>query len=280
MFMKQALKKILPKPVLQQMVGMRDKFRLTMTPRKTFEEKSLTSGITAQTLDGIFNDIQREESWKCALARITDVYGKTTAMGGVNPGDRRALYYFVHALRPQSMLEVGTHIGASTVFLAEALKESSGQAHLTTVDILDVNDANGPWKQQGLRMTPLEYLKALQTHDRVKFCVSSSSVYLEKTEQKFDLIFLDGDHSSCTVYKQVSLALRVLNKNGVILLHDYYPGARPLFQDGNIIAGPFMALDRIMHENTNIRVLALGNLPWETKQGLQATSLALLTRIQ
>ena len=77
--------------------------------------------MTAQMLAEIFSGAERKQSWNEALEKITGVYGRTTAMGGVNPGDRRALYYLVHALRPQSLLEVGTHIGASTVFLAEAL---------------------------------------------------------------------------------------------------------------------------------------------------------------
>lgn len=276
--MKQMLKKVLPKPVLQQAIIFRDQIKLGMAPQQNFAEGMLRPAVTTDTLSGILNNSEREQAWQGALQRITDVYGKITAMGGVNPGDRRALYYLVHALRPQNLLEVGTHIGASTVFLAEALKAVSPQAHMTTVDILDVNDPTGPWYEQGLMMPPREYLEKLGSADRVTFRVSSSSSYLTNAQEKFDLIFLDGDHSSRTVYEEVSMALNILNKDGVILLHDYYPAARPLFNDGNIIAGPFMALDRIMRENKNIKVLPLGNLPWETKQGLRATSLALITR--
>ncbi len=276
--MKQMLKKILPKPVIQQAVILRDQIRLTMTPQQNFQQSALKPSITAETLDGIFNNPEREMAWTAALEKITSVYGKTTAMGGVNPGDRRALYYLVHALRPQNLLEVGTHIGASTVFLAEALKSVSPQAHMSTVDIIDVNDPQGPWYAQGLMMSPQDYLGKLQSADRVSFHVSPSSVYLAATEDKFDFIFLDGDHASRTVYEEVSLALKLLNQNGVILLHDYYPAGRPLFNDGNIIAGPFMALDRIMRENKEIKVMPLGDLPWPTKQGLRKTSLALLTR--
>jgi predicted O-methyltransferase YrrM len=276
--MKQMLKKILPKPVIQQAVILRDQLKLNMTPQQNFAEGALKSAISPEALADIFNNPAREESWNVALEQITGVYGKNTAMGGVNPGDRRALYYLVHALRPQSLLEVGTHIGASTVFLAEALKSVSPQARMTTVDILDVNDPAGPWYAQGLMMSPQDYLGKLQSTDRVTFRVSSSSTYLAETQDKFDFIFLDGDHSSRTVYEEVSMALKILNQNGVILLHDYYPAGRALFNDGNIIAGPFMALDRIMRENKEIKVMPLGDLPWPTKQGLHKTSLALITR--
>ena len=276
--MKQILKKILPKPVIQQAVILRDQIRLNMTPQKNFTEVALTSAMSPQALADILNNSDREQSWKEALEKITNVCGKNTAMGGVNPGDRRALYYLVHALRPQNLLEVGTHIGASTVFLAEALKSVSPQARMTTVDILNVNDPQGPWYNQGLTMSPEQYLERLQSKDRVTFRAASSSDYLIATAEKFDFIFLDGDHSSRTVYEEVSMALKILNQNGVILLHDYYPAGKTLFNDGNIIAGPFMALNRIMRENKEIKVMPLGDLPWPTKQGLRKTSLALLTR--
>ena len=245
--MKQILKKILPKAALQQAVILRDQIKLNMAPSQTFEEGALKPLIKTETLKDFFSSSEREQAWNAALQRITDIYGRNTAMGGVNPGDRRALFYLVHALKPQNLLEIGTHIGASTVFLAEALKNVSAQARMTPVDILEV---------------------------------SPSSEFLANTQEKFDFIFLDGDHSSHTVYEEVSLALKALNQNGIILLHDYYPAAKPLFNDGNIIAGPFMALDRIMRENKEIKVLPLGDLPWETKQGLRKTSLALLTRAQ
>ncbi len=275
---KAILKRILPRPLLQQAIILRDRVRLSTAPTQVFLESSLKPALSVKTLEAIFSDPELERSWTETLQKITGVYGQTSAMGGVNPGDRRALYYLVHALQPQRLLEIGTHIGASTVFLAEALKNASPGAVMSTVDILNVNGPQGPWKELGLKMPPSESLNRLGLLDRVSFHTSSSSAFLRNAKEKFDFIFLDGDHSSRTVYEEVSLALRVLGKNGVILLHDYYPGGKPLFRDGNIIAGPFMALDRIMRENKEIKVLPLGNLPWETKQGLRSTSLALLTR--
>lgn len=276
--MKQMLKKVLPKPVLQQAIVLRDQIKLNLAPQQNFEAGALNPATTSRMLDEIFADPAREKSWDAALQKVTSVYGRTTAMGGVNPGDRRALYYLVHASQPQNLLEVGTHIGASTMFLAEALNSVSPQARMTSLDILDVNAAGGPWHAQGLAMPPRQYLEKLGTGSRVNFQVSPSLEFLKSTSEKFDFIFLDGDHSSRTVYEEVSLALKALNPNGFILLHDYYPAAQPLFNDGNIIAGPFMAINRIMRENKQIAVLPLGNLPWETKQGLRKTSLALLTR--
>jgi predicted O-methyltransferase YrrM len=99
---------------------------------------------------------------------------------------------------------------------------------------------------------------------------------MRATDQRFDFIFLDGDHAARTVYEEVSLALPLLNKEGLILLHDYYPDAKPLYPHCAAIGGPFHALRRVHNENPVIEVLALGELPWPTKQGTNMTSLALV----
>lgn len=275
--MKQTIKKMIPAPLLHHAQRRRDRIRLHATTHRDFPHQSLRADITAETLRHIFDSPETDQSWEQANSKISDIYGTTATLGGVNPGDRRALYYLVSALKPENLLEIGTHIGASTVFLAETLSRISPSAHMTTVDILDVNAPQGPWKKRGLAMPPRDYLQRLELADRVTFRAMSSTHYLQTSDQHFDLIFLDGDHAANTVYNEISWALRLLNKNGVILLHDFYPGTQPLFNDNNIIPGPFMAVDRITRENPHIKAIPLGRLPWETKQGSHATSLALLT---
>ncbi|QQG36301.1 MAG: class I SAM-dependent methyltransferase [Micavibrio aeruginosavorus] len=276
--MKQTIKKMIPAPILHHALRQRDRIKLHATTHRDFPHQNLKAGITSDLLTLTFNNPDIARVWEEANKKISEIFGSTTALGGVNPGDRRALYYLVSLLKPENLLEVGTHIGASTIFLAEALSHVSPTARMTTVDILDVNDQQGPWKKRGLAMPPRGYLQRLGLADRVAFCAMSSANYLQTSSERFDLIFLDGDHAANTVYNEISWALRLLNKDGVILLHDFYPGTKPLFHDKGIIPGPFMAVDRIMLENPHINALPLGRLPWETKQGTQATSLALLTR--
>ena len=93
----------------------------------------------------------------------------------------------------------------------------------------------------------------------------TSIKYFENCQTKFDFIFLDGDHSALTVYQEIPLALKLLNSNGIILLHDYYPGGKPLWSNSPVISGPYLATERLIKEGADLIVLPLGNLPWATK---------------
>lgn len=277
--MKQLIKKIIPKPVLNNAINILDKKRLQGVPKQSFDSAHLKK-IDGQEIATIFGDKEIEKLWQNTQDDICALFGEDHTFGGINPGDRRALYYLITALKPQKVLEVGTHIGASTLYIACALKNIDSNAIVTTVDILDVNGEQAPWKKLGLKMSPRDFADRLDCLDHINFKVSPAQKFMESTEEKFDFIFLDGDHSSQAVYQEVSGALKVLKPNGVILLHDYYPEAKPLFSNGNIIAGPFRALDRIRTENKEISVQPLGELPWPTKLNSNITSLAITTKIE
>lgn len=200
--------------------------------------------------------------------------------GGVNPGDRRALYYLIAGLRPSKVLEIGTHIGASTVHIAAALASASDvhSPKLVSVDISDVNDPIGrPWQSYGSNASPRAMIQALEL-DFVEFEVLPSLDYLTKSKEKFDFIFLDGDHSASTVYRELPAAMRCLTPGGFVLLHDYFPDLRPLWSDGSVLPGPFLAVERLSREYPALRVIPLGALPWSTKLGSNVTNLTLVTR--
>ncbi len=54
-------------------------------------------------------------------SKHTDLLRIPERRGGLNLGDRRAVYDLVSRLNPASVLEIGTHIGASTLHIASAL---------------------------------------------------------------------------------------------------------------------------------------------------------------
>jgi len=230
--------------------------------------------------DAIFRDAAGLSAWQRAEVELAR-FAIPDGTGGVNPGDRRAIFHLVHHFRPVSVLEIGTHIGASTVHIATALSLLAGthgaEPHLVSVDIADVNDETlMPWRKYGGQISPADMISALGCERWVRFVTGTSMDFLSTCDQKFDLIFLDGDHSAHTVYREVPAALKRLNPGGIILLHDYFPNLKPLWSNGALIPGPYLAIERLRKERAGIQVLPLGILPWPTKLGSNATSLALL----
>ena len=208
---RQLVAKILPVPVLNTLRDLRDRQRLGVVRPLQFDADHLRRAVDCAPLLAAFTDAAIEPSWLAAQAEIGTVLSDIDLYGGVNPGDRRALFYLVTALRPRRVLEVGTHIGASTLYIAQALKRTGGEGTVTTVDVVDVNAAHGPWQQLGLPRAPEANAERLGCRDRIGFRAQSSLAFMQATEERFDLIFLDGDHSANAVYQEVAAGLRLLN---------------------------------------------------------------------
>ena len=256
----------------------RDWLRLIALPRQSLDSSNLRP-VQALPLADIFGNKEIGVAWEKDHGAIKNLYGDEDKEGGVNPGDRRALYYMIMALKPRNVLEVGTHIGASTLHIARALKRLNLNGSITSVDIVDVNDPErGAWKRLGLAKSPRDFAKQLECLEQVDFRTGACLDFMHTTRLRYDFVFLDGDHKARAVYQEVSAALHLLEIGGVVFLHDYYPGAMPLYPDNATISGPFHALERIRRENPAIGVLPLGDLPWPTKQGKNATTLALVAR--
>ena len=202
---------------------------------------------------------------------------------GVNPGDQRALYTLVRGFNALRVLEVGTHIGSSTLAIALACRRKSNEGtvpSITTVDIRDVNHKeNKPWAYFGSDASPKEKLKQLALDDLVEFRVGDGHQVLSETSERFNFIFLDGSHQAPIVYREISAAIRSLAPGGVVVMHDVFPYGRRLWPESRQITGPWQAVSRMVSENPALRLLPLGELPWPTKYGGHVTSLAVLARV-
>lgn len=251
------------------------------TPKKTPSARNLTS-LALDDVRSILNSADIAKEWAAYAPRLSELCqiedGKT---GGVNPGDRRALFYLVRAFRPARMLEIGTHVGASTLHIAAALMRGEWEQipSLVTVDIEDVNDSpDSCWRQVGLAKSPKQMVEELSATVEIKFVTDDSRHFFATTKERFDFIFLDGDHAAETAYEDIVGSLDVINNNGLIVLHDYFPGGRPLWSDGSGLCGPFTAAEKVRATGVAIKVIPLGSLPWPTKLGSHVTSLALITK--
>lgn len=77
---------------------------------------------------------------------IVDVFGQGEYNLAISPSCREQIYLLIMALKPSRVLEIGTNVGGSTLYIAAALRRINEDAKIVTVDILNVNDPQGPWK--------------------------------------------------------------------------------------------------------------------------------------
>lgn len=197
--------------------------------------------------------------------------------GGVNIGDQRTIYYLLSSLKPKSILEIGTHLGSSTISIALATKNYSTNAMIDTVDIHDVNDPKKEfWKKFGSKNSAKNNLKTIKLDHIVTFHISNSISFLKSSIKKYDFIFLDGSHSADYVYQEIMLSLKKLNNDGVILLHDYFHEGKEIWEGKLPIYGPYIAVKKILKENKKICIDPLIEVPWHTKLSTNKSSLAVL----
>jgi predicted O-methyltransferase YrrM len=250
---------------------------LKIRPKRDIDAHNVRA-ISRLDVMALLSDPQAIEAYEIASVRFATL-GLDRTRDAANVGDLRALFQLVHALRPRSVLEIGTCNAESTAFIALALKDlgAAGQC-VTTVDVVDVNDPErGLWKRSGMPYPPSEMLERLGVDQLVRMEQRGSEAFLRGNAERFDFVFIDGSHRASDVYADVAGALAAINANGVIVLHDFYPGSRPLWSGEPAIPGPYLGVVRAIEECPDLGVVPLRQLPWPTKHGASATSLAVLT---
>ena len=213
---------------------------------------------------------------------IRPVFAHGDVRGSINPGDRCAIYSLMRRFRPRRVLEIGTHVGGSTAYIAKALSTEQPRSRLprlVTVDVEDVNDHEvRMWEQCGAQASPRDVLAKLGCSHIVEFVVSTSIEFLERTTGRYDFIFLDGSHEADMIYREIVGSLRKLTPGGCILLHDFFPNGKRLWRNGEAVPGPFLAVRRLRSDGAGVNAIPLGALPWKTKLGSNLTSLAMLVK--
>src|SRR5262245_43549868 len=106
------------KTIQQRLHVLRESFTLRLAPNLPCNTKSLRT-LSAPDLEYTLNDKRLHREWANTadeLLRTCPIRDGTTE--GVNPGDRRAVWYLIKGLAAAHVLEIGTHVGASTLYIA------------------------------------------------------------------------------------------------------------------------------------------------------------------
>ena len=159
------------------------------------------------------------------LARILDE-GRANGIPVVDPLTGALLHALVRATAATRVLEIGTAIGYSTVWMAAALP-STGL--LVTLERDPVRAT-----------TARAYLAEAGVDDRVTVVVGDADRYLHKLAGPFDLVFQDGDKAG---YEPMLDRLVTLLRPGGVLVTDN------VLWDGEVVPG-FVTPPRRKPEDT------------------------------
>lgn len=95
------------------------------------------------------------------------------------------VYYLIRTYNLKSMLEIGFGRGYATLCAAKAFWDAGVQGKITTIDPnIDEN-----YLHQLRQIFPAEMFKPIQ------FVKGTSAQAFSQIEQKYDLVYIDGDHS-------------------------------------------------------------------------------------
>lgn len=137
----------------------------------------------------------------------------------VRPSEMELLYKHCFEFKNPQIVEIGSAHGASSIVLAEAVKQLSG--HLTCIDSYPDNYYNqekfGEYAYQAFKKNVLEKYPGIaffkdSSVDARKFLTDS---------EVLDILFIDGMHSYEAVKIDCALYLPLLKSGGYVAFHDY-----------------------------------------------------------
>jgi len=105
----------------------------------------------------------------------------------IEPESGRFLSMLIRAQQSKSILEIGTSTGYSTLWLAEAARQT--QAMITTLEV----DAERVIQAK-------QYATEIDLADLINFKVIDAQVYLKEEQEIFDFILLDAERDAYVSY--------------------------------------------------------------------------------
>jgi predicted O-methyltransferase YrrM len=138
-------------------------------------------------------------------ARRFDIVYRTPAH--MSMAERIVLYSLVIGLRPERSLEIGTHKGGSALIIVAALDDLCAG----TLACIDPNPVIAPEHRQAM------------SHRATLLAAPSPAAVPEAAravEGKFHFVFIDGDHTTDGVFRDIEGVLAYLEVDAHLLFHD------------------------------------------------------------
>ncbi len=128
---------------------------------------------------------------------------KMALWSGMSPKKAKIFQRILQYFQPQTVLELGTHLGLSTKIIINSLPNSK----ITTIE--------GCAATHGL-------VKALNALNQAEHLNLTFEEFLSTNTTTFDFIFLDGNHQKDATIQYVEMLLAMIANHGVIVIDDIY----------------------------------------------------------
>lgn len=183
------------------------------------------------------------------LRVIADLYCEPmTRPASLPPSQGRQLRDLIVATRPTRIVEIGSFLGMSTLWMTSALREI-GAGHIDAVDPFEPKLPFAP-SHCGCVVDAQAFVNAALERAGVQAMVSLQAMrsqryarrLRERHEREIDFLFIDGDHSIGGCLNDFVSFYPFVRRGGHILLHDIHP-ARCGWRGPRYLLDHFLAND-------------------------------------
>lgn len=131
----------------------------------------------------------------------------------ISPEQGMCIYNLCQKIKPEKTLEIGFAYGFSTLYFLASIKSNNVGSHIV-MDPFEIRD----W--HGIGLKKIEELKMDSFFRFIPDYDMFGIPELARENQKFDVIFIDGDHRFDYVLIDFTLCDHIISDNGYIIFHD------------------------------------------------------------
>jgi len=142
----------------------------------------------------------------------------------------------------RNILEIGSYEGRSCIYFGKKFID----AKITCVDTWSGSDEHLNIKFKEIENNFDKNISSHLGNDRIEKQKLSSDTFFEKNNKFFDLIYIDGDHQTDQVNKDINNAWRFLNDGGYLILDDY-----TWWWYNDLNKNPASAINNFIYNNIN-----------------------------
>ena len=124
---------------------------------------------------------------------------------------------FKDVISINNILEIGSYEGRSALFFLNNFNDS----YIHCVDTWSGSDEHDNFDFSSIEKNFDLNTSIFQSINRLKKFKMTSNEFFLNNAKKYDLIFVDGDHSSAQVKIDINNSWNILNKGGYLILDDY-----------------------------------------------------------